>query len=443
MIYWAPFLHFYQPPTQFHGVLKKICKESYRPLVKLFEAHRGAKVTINICGVLTELLMDHGAEDVVYGMKELADRGQLEFVGSSKYHAILPLISTDEVRRQITLNHKANRFFFKKAYRPKGFFPPEMCYSKNIIKPIRDGGHSWMLLSGKACNKPWPIDMVYRAKSGDAEISVLFRDDLLSNKISFHNIDSKGFINHLRKIYSERNSPNKSAPDKSGQKDMYVITAMDAETFGHHIQNWEKIFLEEVYEAVAGDKRFTQIKQRKDLAKQHKQILSGKKADEVKVVTLSELFKIFPKRESIEPVPSSWSSTDEDIQQKNYYPLWKDPSNEVHKLQWEHAGICKDLVMKLGHFTSDNDEYKKYSDMARGLLDRALYSCQWWWASKRPMWDINLINKGLLVQEEVIFNAYKAILLSPMPDKEKKRFYYKVVVARDVSDKIRDLLFSK
>ena len=56
------------------------------------------------------------------------------------------------------------------------------------------------------------------------------------------------------------------------------------------------------------------------------------------------------------------------------------------------------------------------------------------------MWDINLINKGLLVQEEVIFNAYRALTLSKLSDSQKKSFYYKVVAARDIKDKIRDIL---
>ena len=35
MVYWAPILHLYQPPTQFPAVLKRICDESYRPLIAL------------------------------------------------------------------------------------------------------------------------------------------------------------------------------------------------------------------------------------------------------------------------------------------------------------------------------------------------------------------------------------------------------------------------
>src|SRR4030042_338385 len=96
MIYWAPILHFYQPPTQFHRVLRRVCNESYRPLVSLFHQQINARVTVNINAVLTEMLDEHGMSDVIDGLRELSELGRLEFVGSAKYHPILPLIPQDE-----------------------------------------------------------------------------------------------------------------------------------------------------------------------------------------------------------------------------------------------------------------------------------------------------------------------------------------------------------
>lgn len=77
MIYWAPFLHFYQPPTQFHWVLDKVCNESYRPLIEIFRDIPSAKMTVNINAALTELLWDHGKRDIIEGLAELAENGQL------------------------------------------------------------------------------------------------------------------------------------------------------------------------------------------------------------------------------------------------------------------------------------------------------------------------------------------------------------------------------
>ena len=429
MIYWAPLLHLYQPPTQFHAVLKKICRESYRPLLDVFESNPNAKVTINICGVLTEALMDHGAADIVERMRKLGERGQLEFVGTSKYHAILPLIPQEEMLRQIELNQKTNAYFFKKSFSPKGFFPPEMCYSNQILGPIQKTGHKWILISGVACADEWPIDRIYQVKSGSSSISVFFRDDILSNKISFQGIDSKGFLEHLKGFVHAK-------------KDAYIITAMDGETFGHHIQNWERLFLEKVYDVLTypEENAYKDIKQRADLAKTFKDYLKSSAPGRIKVVTISELFDHFPKGKFIEPKRSSWSTSAEDRERGDYYPLWLGKDNEVHGLQWEVVKICLEIVYK-AQDVAKNNAAKTYANISRMLLDRALHSCQFWWASRQPMWDINLVNKGLLMQDEAILNAYKAIKMSDCEEEIKRQYYHKVVASRDLINKIKDRLF--
>ena len=180
MIYWAPLLHFYQPPTQVHWVLKKVYRESYRPLVKLFQELPHAKVTVNINGILSELLDDHGMSDVITGLRKLAERGQIELTGSGKYHPILPLIPREEALRQILQNDKTNSRFFGGAYTHRGFFPPEMCYSRDIVKPILETGHEWIILSGVACPVEWPMDVIHEIDYQGERLAVFFRDDVLS-----------------------------------------------------------------------------------------------------------------------------------------------------------------------------------------------------------------------------------------------------------------------
>jgi alpha-amylase/alpha-mannosidase (GH57 family) len=222
MIYWAPLLHFYQPPTQIYWVLKKVCDESYRPLVRMFQDLPNAVVTVNINAVLTEMLDEHGMSDVIDGLRGLSEQGRLEFTGSAKYHAILPLLSEDEMLRQIVHNNQANRRFFGNTYLPQGFFPPEMCYDRNIVKPVIDAGHRWIILSGVACPAPWTTTSTYEIRSGARNLSVFFRDDYLSNRVSFRQTDASSFIDTLRSL-------------PGNGEDAYVVTAMDAETYGHHI----------------------------------------------------------------------------------------------------------------------------------------------------------------------------------------------------------------
>jgi alpha-amylase/alpha-mannosidase (GH57 family) len=429
MIYWAQLLHFYQPPTQVPSVLKRICDESYRPLLQVFQEYPNAQVTINFNGVLTDMLIDCGHKDVIEGLRNLAENGQLEFTGTGKYHPILPLIPKEEVKRQIDLNTQTNRRAFRNAYAPQGFFPPEMCYSQDILQPIIKSGYRWIILSGIACPAEWPMDIIYRTVCDGQEIVVFFRDDVLSNRISFQDLGAKEFITHLEEW-------------KGKNKNIYVVTAMDAETYGHHIQGWERTFLAKVYEELEPPAEpLEEVKQAKALAGQHTALLTNNEAaGKIQMVTISQLLDLFPQSSKIDPRPSSWSTTADDMQAGNYYPLWQDKENEVHRLQWEHLGICIELVNKALEY-ADNEESRHSAAIARGLLDRAEHSCQMWWASNQPMWDINLIHMGLIDQLRTVVNAYRAINKSGASEETKREYYYRTVAARDIRNKLEDRLF--
>jgi alpha-amylase/alpha-mannosidase (GH57 family) len=431
MIYWAPLLHFYQPPTQTASMLMKISNESYRPLVDVFGEFSHARATVNINGVLTEMLGQCGYSDVLAKLRKLAEDGQIEFTGSGKYHPILPLIPTEEVERQIRLNYQTNRSFLGDAYVPRGFFPPEMCYSRDIINPIIESRHEWIILSGIACPVAWPMDVIHEISSGHDRLAVFFRDDILSNKISFRNIDGPGFIEHLKRLHS-------------GEGDVYVVTAMDAETFGHHIQHWDKLFLAQIFETLEPmANRDRTMHEQKPLAEQHRRLFEFEKDKEdrqIRIVTVSELLEIFPKGKQVEPKPSSWSTSADDIKMQNYYPLWKDKNNQVHQMQWEHLSIAMDLTHKAVEL-ADNDTSVQFAGIARTTLDAALHSCQFWWASKKPMWDVNMVYRGLNLQREALLNAYKVISASRINPELKKEYYYRALAARHIFVQITDSLY--
>ncbi len=111
-------------------------------------------------------------------------------------------------------------------------------------------------------------------------------------------------------------------------------------------------------------------------------------------------------------------------------------------MQWEHLDITLELALKAVE-VADNPTSRHFASIARGLLDPALHSCQFWWASKRPMWDVNMVNRGLNLHREVLLNAYKAIFVSGCSPQLKRQYYYKLVAARDLSNKITDRLVSE
>ena len=109
-------------------------------------------------------------------------------------------------------------------------------------------------------------------------------------------------------------------------------------------------------------------------------------------------------------------------------------------MQWEHLSITMDVTHKAVEL-ADNDASSQFANIARATLDPALHSCQFWWASKKPMWDINMVYLGLNLQRSALLNAYKAISTSGSKPEVKKEYYYKVVAARHIFDQITDNLY--
>ena len=389
MIYWAPLFHFYQPPIQVLSVLNRVVRESYHPLLQVLRRAPHARATLNFSGVLTEMLCEAGFSEVVQGFGELAGGGRVEFTGSAKYHAILPLIPQDEVLRQVQSNAVTNRHYLGAAYQPSGFFPPEMAFNHELAASLVQTGHRWVIVSGIACpaNVSWPVQAVHRvapfAGRSQERLAVFFRDDVLSNRISFQNIDAEGFAAHLLSL------------GQALHGDGYVVTAMDAETFGHHIPGWHQRFLAEGFRLLA------------------------ERRDAVMITTLSELLDRFPRGQEVVPRASSWSSTQDGLDQNNPYPLWKDPANRIHQLQWQHT----DISLKLTHHAmrwAEDEASRKFAGIARNLQDAGLHSCQYWWASRNPMWDMNLAHRGLLLQREAVLNACKALRVSSASPEAKR-----------------------
>jgi hypothetical protein len=216
---------------------------------------------------------------------------------------------------------------------------------------------------------------------------------------------------------------------------------MDAETFGHHVREWERLFLAHVYAQFDDEPGAVDFKiaQPVDLAAQHRQILEERspRGKVLEVVTASRLLDLFPEGQPIIPRPSSWSTSGEDLSRGVPYPLWNDPSNQLQGLLWRHLRLCLDLVGIADRIkTADTP----YADIARGLLDQALHSCQFWWASRRPMWDLNMIERGLAEQRAVALNAMKAIRLSGLDEACRSTAQNHYVIAEDLSRRVREAL---
>ncbi len=370
VIYFAFLLHIYQPPVQIPPVIKQIVNESYRPIINALKDHPEVKITLNINGTLTEQLHDFGYDDLIEGITTLASRGQIEFTGSAKFHPLLPLIPEPEIIRQIKLNNETNQYFFGKIYNPRGFFPPEMAISEEVLNSVKKMGFEWIIMSGIANTLPeFPTNFISQDSNG---LKLIFRDDYTSIDCAFDKINNvEAFINRLKY--------------KNTQEDYHVELALDGETFGHHVKHAINNFLIPL---------FRELPNRED----------------VKICTISEIIDKFPLREKQKPRASSWSTMPYDLAKDIPFPLWSDPNNQIHIEQHKFFMYALTLIHLSGKYYESMDyDRKKIFDNARNLLDRGIHSCQQWWASKRPWYSPDMILRGLNELLMASVNAKRSI----------------------------------
>ena len=353
-MYWANFLHIYQPPTQKEIWIKRITDESYRKLLGGLLKVKRARLTLNINGVLCDFLAKYGGEDVLDMINALLKAGIIELTGSAKYHAFLPLLPEAEIERQILLNEESLKKYFGVHWKKQGFFSPEMAYSKSVATVAARLGYHWLIMDemGFPAGHQFAPDKIFDIKGLD-NFSVFFRERAASFKISGAQLGShKVIISH----HGERVKKNE-----------YLVTAMDGEIFGHHRPGLETLLFDLYNEAA------------------------------IEPAMVSDLINLFPKRETIEPRESNWAVNKNDLKEGRPFARWKRDDNAVQVRQWK----LTELALAAAH--RDPSEKK-----LRAALDAALHSDQYWWASVRPWWSLEMIERGAHELRRIVLESKTA-----------------------------------
>jgi len=367
---WANFLHIYQPPTQRKYWVDRITEESYRKIAGELKKAPEAKVTLNINACLTEMLVKFGHRDVVNLFKDLALRGQVEFTASAKYHPLLVKIPRKEVIRQIRLNDETNRKYFGEAWKPRGFFPPEMAFDYELAELLDSLGYEWVVVDELS----YPSGRLNQVK-----YDRLYKVQGLSIKLFFRERETSF------KILSAQLGTGRLLIDDLGDrinKDEYLLTGMDGETFGHHRLGLEKLLFD-----IYRDPRLPTAR-------------------------ISDLLDRFDTIDEVRPRASTWALMEKDIQRNAPFSRWDDPDNEIHKAQWELTRLA------ISRVSLSKDR------RARNLLDEALHSDQYWWASAKPWWSLEMIERGAFD----LLNSIKAVKGLPQEDYKKAYDLYITII---------------
>lgn len=337
---WSNFFHIYQPPSWDEEIVRRAADQAYRPMIDILRRHPNVSITLNITAALTEQLMDLKLSDVCQGLQELVANKQIELVGSAAYHPILPLLPTEEIVRQIELQDERQRTLFGKNYAPRGFFAPEMAFGPTVEDVLLERGYDWVILDEPAATGTvGKIDFGHRYRTPKG-LGVVFRNRHVSDFLSFSAEIDQPEVAVAALQHDERSSK-------------FLVTAMDGENLGHHRPGVDRLW----------------------------ELLVT--WPEVEAVTISQYFNDLPVERVVDLVPSSWSSQPSELKANIPYGLWDHPSNPIHKAQWELTY----LVIEAIHSHAADPSF----DGARRLLDRALTSDKYWWASASPWWDAAIV----------------------------------------------------
>lgn len=369
MITWINFLHLYQPPTQTKEILDQIVKESYILIPRLMKQYPHLRLTMNFSGSLLELMEIHGYQSILNEYRGLVESGRIELVGSAMYHPILTFFSEEEIRRQITLHTEISQRIFGNSYKPKGFYIPEMTYSKKVADIIYSMGFKWTILDEIHISECKPDNSV-RYVIAHNGLHVLFRSRSFSKSFP-----PEFIIKHRNEI-----------------DDQTIIIAHDGELYGH----WHK------------DDHGYYKKAFTDPA--------------IFMSTVSEYMNSLKQEKIFTPREASWESLEEELDEQNPFILWNNSDNMIHEALWKFALFTLETVST--HATDKN-----YTS-ARAHADRGMASCAWWWSTKANLietapicWSPTDIEKGA---REFIF-AIRSLTTLPLETRlDAERAYAKI-----------------
>lgn len=369
------FLHFYQPAEQLEDILEMVAVQSYRPLLQGIKKSDRARITLNVTGSLLELFDKYKHYDILDMLRELGASKKIEFTGSAKYHAFLPLIPESEVVRQITMHNEASKFYLGNSYAPVGFFPPEMGYSPNLPKIVEDFGFKWVILDEIAALNTNYVsgnaNSIYKIKGSN--LAVFLRDRRVSNLIMSAVVRTQSSL--------------EGALQQDLQENKYLIPGMDGETFGHHRPGLEQF----LFDTLANEKLHFEL--------------------------LSNLPQHFQKTTELDLIASTWASSKQDIESATQFLSWKDPTNSLHAIQWEFLNF---VIKEVYALDNNADFYEK----VRKKLDIALASDHFWWASAKPWWSAEMIEYGAY---SLLDTLYEIPNLSAEKISQGRKYYENIV----------------
>lgn len=342
---WINFLHLYQPANIEPYAIEEATEASYKRVVSLLEKEPELNFTLNIAGCLILRWKELGYTDLIERISSLARNGQIELTGSVAYHCLAPLVPAEEVKKQIKENTRILKDNLGSDITLNGFFLPEMAYSEEVARSIKEEGFSWIIVD----------EIAYNKRLGVVDNSLVYQDE------------NSG----LSVVFRSRGASNAYVPEvvqkelKSSSETDVLVTATDGELYGFRHED--------------PTRKLEKLASRKDL----------------KTLTVGGFLSEAESGGEIGLYPCNWESSPEELDAGFPYASWYRDDNELQKRIWELAYVAHDTIEN--YPTDDNYSW------ARWHLVRGLASCTFWWASAQDFsyiygpyaWNPDEVEKGV------------------------------------------------
>ena len=179
--------HQYYDEFQNRSIVRRVAEKSYIPMNKLLlelikEYGASFKVSFSITGSALDQFSEY-APEVIDGFKQLAQTGNVEFLGETYSHSLVSLKDNKEFACQVKMHSDRIEELF--GQRPTSFRNTELVYSDQIGQQVLDMGFNVMLTEGAKHILGWKSPNYMYCNAANPRLKLLLRNNQLSDDIRF------------------------------------------------------------------------------------------------------------------------------------------------------------------------------------------------------------------------------------------------------------------
>ena len=136
-------VHNHQPIGNFGKVFEDLFQQSYNPFLNILYRHPSVKCTFHITGPLLEWL-DQNRPEYFRLLKEMVNRGQIEFFTGAMYEPILSILPDRDKAGQIQMMTQYLKDQFKTE--PMGMWIAERVWEPHLTKNLAEAGVKYIVM---------------------------------------------------------------------------------------------------------------------------------------------------------------------------------------------------------------------------------------------------------------------------------------------------------